>query len=138
MGAAGSDGSWDTPCKFSHDFLITIASLFEHVKIFHSYRKKSSQAVCLTFLLAPFALDFAGKGMVYAMGRGGGKEGSTPAVSTQRVQTNYKIKEDDVVNDRIPTPVPEPGTIILAAAGLGGGLQFFERSLKSKHGSRKG
>ena len=52
-------------------------------------------AVSLTFLVAPFTLDFAAGGKVYAMGGGGGKGSSNPAVSTQRMQTDYVMNEEN-------------------------------------------
>ena len=63
-------------------------------------------AVSLTFLVAPFALDFTPAGKAYALsgGGGGGNDGAQPT-ATQQMDTGYKVTELD---EPAQNPVPEP------------------------------
>ena len=83
-------------------------------------------ALSLTFLVAPFALDFTPAGKVYALSGGGGSGGSQPT-ATQQMDTGYKVTES---GETAPNPVPEPGTIALFGVGLIGVALYARKRFK--------
>ena len=85
-------------------------------------------ALSLTFLVAPFALDFTPTGKAYALGGGGGSgSGGNEPTATQQMVTDYKVQD---VGNKAPHPTPEPGTIALFGVGLIGVAIYARKKFK--------
>jgi hypothetical protein len=83
-------------------------------------------AVVMTFLVAPFALDFTETGKVYAMGGGGGGGDDSFLQADSRPGVVKEIGDDPGQ----PHPAPEPGTILLMGVGLVGLAIYGRKKFK--------
>jgi hypothetical protein len=78
-------------------------------------------AVIMTFLVAPFALDFTPTGKAYAMGGGGGSS-DDPVFQSNSPRPAQGPQEPGPAHH-----APEPGTLILLGVGLVG-VAFYARN----------
>ena len=88
-------------------------------------------AVCLTMLLAPFALDITPDGKAQAFSsRSGNKPHFQVAPKPQSSWSNYKPPTAEGQGGSQTThQVPEPATMLLVGGGLAG-LAIFRRKFK--------
>ena len=90
--------------------------------------------ISISLLLAPFALDVFPDGNAFGMGKRGSDNDDAPPIQPSSTSwTKYKTqneKGDSGANHQgSPVPVPEPTTLLLVGAGLGG-LAILRKKFK--------